>query len=39
MNPTASCLLGLAKVDGRVKTLLDIDRVVAPEALDAIVSG
>jgi len=26
-----TCLLGMAKVDGQVKTLLDIDRVVAPE--------
>lgn len=26
-----SCLLGMAKVNGQVKTLLDIDRVVAPE--------
>ena len=28
-----SYLLGLAKVKGQVKTLLDIDRVVAPEAV------
>jgi purine-binding chemotaxis protein CheW len=28
-------ILGMAKVDGKVKTLLDIDRVVAPEALKA----
>ncbi|MEO7414334.1 MAG: chemotaxis protein CheW [Opitutaceae bacterium] len=29
-------LLGMAKVKGRVKTLLDIDRVVAPEAVQAL---
>jgi len=27
-------LLGMAKVKGQVKTLLDIDRVVAPEAIE-----
>jgi purine-binding chemotaxis protein CheW len=31
-----SCLLGMAKVKGQVKTLLDIDRVVAPETIQAI---
>ena len=34
-----SYLLGLAKIKGAVKTLLDIDRVVAPDALDEIVSS
>jgi purine-binding chemotaxis protein CheW len=29
-------LLGMAKVKGQVKTLLDIDRVIAPETLQAI---
>ncbi len=29
-----SYLLGMAKVKGQVKTLLDIDRVVAPEAIE-----
>ena len=29
----ASCLLGMAKVNGRVKTLLDIERVVSTEVL------
>jgi purine-binding chemotaxis protein CheW len=32
-------LLGMAKVKGQVKTLLDIDRVVAPETVQAIVSA
>lgn len=31
-----SYLLGMAKVKGQVKTLLDIDRVVSPEAVQAI---
>lgn len=31
-------LLGMAKVKGQVKTLLDIDRVVAPETMQAIAS-
>ena len=30
-------LLGMAKVKGQVKTLLDIDRVVAPETVQALV--
>ncbi|MBI5423563.1 MAG: chemotaxis protein CheW, partial [Opitutae bacterium] len=29
-------LLGMAKVKGDVKTLLDIDRVVAPETMQSI---
>lgn len=29
-------LLGMAKVKGQVKSLLDIDRVISPEAMDAI---
>ena len=29
-------LLGMAKVKGRVMTLLDIDRVIAPETVQAI---
>ena len=29
-------LLGMAKVKGQVKTLLDIDRVVAPETVQAL---
>ncbi len=32
-------LLGMAKVKGQVKTLLDIDRVVAPETVKAIVEA
>jgi purine-binding chemotaxis protein CheW len=32
-------LLGMAKVKGKVKTLLDIDRVVAPDAMRAIASA
>lgn len=32
-------LLGMAKVKGQVKTLLDIDRVVAPETMQAIVQS
>jgi purine-binding chemotaxis protein CheW len=32
-------LLGMAKVKGQVKTLLDIDRVVAPETVQAIVAS
>lgn len=31
-----SYLLGMAKVKGQVKTLLDIDRVVAPETIQAL---
>lgn len=33
-----SYLLGLAKVKGQVKTLLDIDKVVAPEAVKQIAA-
>ncbi len=32
-------LLGMAKVKGQVKTLLDIDRVVAPEAVQAMANA
>jgi purine-binding chemotaxis protein CheW len=32
-------LLGMAKVGGRVKTLLDIDCVIAPETFDALQAG
>jgi purine-binding chemotaxis protein CheW len=32
-------LLGMAKIKGQVKTLLDIDRVVAPETVQAIVQA
>ncbi|HVU15758.1 MAG TPA: chemotaxis protein CheW [Candidatus Didemnitutus sp.] len=32
-------LLGMAKVKGQVKTLLDIDRVVAPETVQSIVQA
>lgn len=32
-----SYLLGMAKVKGQVKTLLDLDRVVAPEMIQAIL--
>jgi purine-binding chemotaxis protein CheW len=32
-------LLGMAKVKGAVKTLLDIDRVVAPETVQALVAA
>ena len=31
-----SYLLGMAKVKGQVKTLLDLDRVVAPETIQAL---
>ena len=34
-----SYLLGRAKIKGQVKTLLDIDRVVAPETVQAIVQS
>jgi purine-binding chemotaxis protein CheW len=34
-----SYLLGMAKVKGQVKTLLDIDRVVAPETVAAVVAA
>ncbi len=34
-----SYLLGMAKVKGQVKTLLDIDRVVAPETVQAIAQA
>ena len=34
-----SYLLGLAKVKGQVKTLLDIDKVVAPEAVQQITAA
>ncbi len=34
-----SYLLGMAKVKGQVKTLLDIDRVVAPETVSAMVQA
>jgi purine-binding chemotaxis protein CheW len=34
-----SYLLGMAKVKGQVKTLLDIDRVVSPETVQAIASA
>ena len=34
-----SYLLGMAKVKGQVKTLLDIDRVIAPEAVQTIVAA
>ena len=33
------CILGMAKVKGQVKTLLDIDRVVAPETVQAIAAA
>ena len=33
---TTECFLGMAKVKGHVKTLLDIDRVIAAETLSAI---
>ena len=32
-------LLGMAKVKGQVKTLLDIDRVVAPATVEAIIQS
>jgi len=32
-------ILGLAKVKGQVKTLLDIDRVVAPETVQSMVQA
>jgi purine-binding chemotaxis protein CheW len=34
-----SYLLGMAKVKGQVKTLLDIDRVIAPETVQRIVGA
>jgi purine-binding chemotaxis protein CheW len=35
----SSYLLGMAKVKGQVKTLLDIDRVVAPETMQSIAQA
>lgn len=32
-------ILGMAKIDGKVKTLLDIDRVVAPGAVKALAES
>ena len=32
-------LLGMAKVNGQVKTLLDIERVVAPEVVEAVLAA
>jgi len=32
-------LMGMAKVGGKVKTLLDIDRVVSPESLSAVLQS
>jgi len=34
-----TCLLGMAKIKGQVKTLLDLDRVVAPETVRAIAQA
>jgi purine-binding chemotaxis protein CheW len=34
-----SYLLGLAKVKGQIKTLLDIDKVVAPDAVQQIAAA
>jgi purine-binding chemotaxis protein CheW len=34
-----SYLLGMAKIKGQVKTLLDIDRVVSPEAAQTIAAA
>jgi purine-binding chemotaxis protein CheW len=34
-----SYLLGMAKVKGQLKTLLDIDRVVAPEAVERLAQA
>ena len=36
---TTECFLGMAKVKGHVKTLLDIDRVIAAETLTAIAKS
>ena len=33
------CLLGMAKVKGQVKTLLDIDRIIAIDAVTAVVKA
>jgi purine-binding chemotaxis protein CheW len=38
VNIDTSCLQGMAKVGGRVKTLLDIDRVVAAETVEALAA-
>ncbi len=38
VNLDTSSLKGMAKVDGRVKTLLDIDRVVASETIEALAA-
>ena len=38
-NVDTSYLLGMAKVKGQVKTLLDIDRVVAPETMRVIAQA
>jgi purine-binding chemotaxis protein CheW len=37
-NANIAYLLGMAKIKGQVKMLLDIDRVIAPEAVKAMVS-
>ena len=36
---TTECFLGMAKVKGHVKTLIDIDRVIALETLSALGKG
>ncbi len=33
-----SCLLGMAKINGQVKTLLDLDRVLSADAADQLLS-
>lgn len=39
MSLDTTCLLGMAKIKGQVKTLLDIDRVVGAEDLRALASA
>jgi purine-binding chemotaxis protein CheW len=39
VHTDSAYLLGMAKINGKVKTLLDIDRVVAPESLSAVLQA
>lgn len=39
VNLDTSCLLGMAKVNGAVKTLLDLDRVIAPDTARLIAAS
>lgn len=37
-NLETGCMLGVAKVDGQIKTLLDVDHIVAADALEVLAS-